>query len=124
MPSPADVAKRDLVKLLKTLAVKYGVQLEVTRDSCEKDVVKAWRKLSLKLHPDKGGDAQDFAKLSAANDAWQDLLKSKGSANVLQARTLESRPSGLAATSSEESARSVDYCPALVRPDVEVPTVH
>ena len=67
-----------MVKLLKALAVKYGVQLEVTRDSCGKDVVKAWRKLSLKLHPDKGGDAQDFAKLSAANDAWQDLLKSKG----------------------------------------------
>ena len=79
MPSPTDVAKRELVKLLKALAVKYGVQLDVSRDSCQKDVVKAWRKLSLKTHPDKGGDSEDSAKLNAAYDAWQDLLKtSKG----------------------------------------------
>ena len=75
MPSPTDVAKRELVKLLKSLAVKYGVQLEVTRDSSDKEVVKAWRKVSLRTHPDKGGGAEDFARLSAANDTWQDLVK-------------------------------------------------
>ena len=79
MPSPTDVAKRELVKLLKSLAAKYGVQLEVTRDSADKEVVKAWRKVSLKTHPDKGGEGEDFARLSTANDAWQDLVKtSKG----------------------------------------------
>ena len=75
MPSPTDVAKRELVKLLKSLAVKYGVQLEVTRDSSDKEVVKAWRKVSLKTHPDKGGTAEDSARLNAANGVWQNLVK-------------------------------------------------
>ena len=30
---------------------------------------------TLKAHPDKGGDVADFQRLSASNDAWQDLLK-------------------------------------------------
>ena len=59
MPSPTDVAKRELVRLLKSLAAKYGVQLEVTRDSSNKEVVKAWRKVSLKTHLDNGGEAEE-----------------------------------------------------------------
>ena len=61
--------------MLRELAVKYRITLTVTRDSLEKDVTKAFRRVSLKAHPDKGGEQADFQKLSAANDAWQDLLK-------------------------------------------------
>ena len=71
MPSALDVAKRALVRLLIALAAKYGVQVTVPRDSADKEVFKPWRKVSLKVHPDKGGDATDFAQLSAANDNWQ-----------------------------------------------------
>ena len=39
--------------------------------------IKAFRKLSLKVHPDKGGEQADFQKLSATNDVWQNLRFNK-----------------------------------------------
>lgn len=77
MPSAVDLAKRELVKVLKELAAKYSITFAftLTRESSDKDVIKAFRRVSLKVHPDKKGDVQDFQKLSATNDAWQDLLK-------------------------------------------------
>ena len=78
MPSAVDAAKRELVKLLKSLADKYKVRLNLSRDSLEKDVSKAFKTVALRVHPDKGGQQLDFQNLSAANDAWQELLKSKG----------------------------------------------
>ena len=77
MPSDIDIAKRELVKVLNQLAAKYKISLTVNRESLDKDVQKAFRKVSLKVHPDKGGAQADFQKLSATNDAWQDLLKKK-----------------------------------------------
>lgn len=77
MPSAVDLAKRELVKVLKELAAKYSITFAftLTRESSDEDVIKAFRRVSLKVHPDKKGDVQDFQKLSATNDAWQDLLK-------------------------------------------------
>ena len=80
MPSETDIAKRALVKLLRELAAKYNVGIALTRDSSNKDVEKCFRKVSLKVHPDKGGTLSDFQRMSAANDAWQDLLKNAGPA--------------------------------------------
>ena len=79
MPSEADVAKRELVKVLREVAVKYRVPLSLARESSRKDVEKAFRKVSCKAHPDKGGLLADFQKLSATNDVWQNLLKNAGS---------------------------------------------
>ena len=77
MPSAVDLAKRELVKVLKELAAKYSITFTftLTRESSDEDVIKAFRRVSLKAHPDKKGDVQDFQELSATNDAWQDLLK-------------------------------------------------
>ena len=75
MPSEVDSAKRGLVKLLRSLAEKHGVQLVLNRDSSNKQVQQAFRKVSLKVHPDKGGEQAVFQELSAMNDAWQDLLR-------------------------------------------------
>ena len=63
-------AKRALVKLLLALAAAYGVQLSVSRDSADEDVRKAFRRMSMKVHPDKGGAAADAQRLNAARDAW------------------------------------------------------
>ena len=49
MPSALDVAKRDLVKVLRDFAAKYGVALALTRDSANKDVEKAFRTVSCKV---------------------------------------------------------------------------
>ena len=71
MPSEVDLAKRELVKVLRALAAKYKVTLSLTRESSNQDVDKAFRRVSLKVHPDKGGSLADFQKLSATNDAWK-----------------------------------------------------
>ena len=78
MPSVLDVATRALVKVLKKLAVKYGVKLKLTRDSTQKDVNAAFKKVSLRAHPDKGGEKTDFQNLNNANDSWQEALQNKG----------------------------------------------
>ena len=63
-------AKRALVKLLRTLAVPYGVGLDITRDSSDADVTRAFKKVAAKAHPDKGGKLQDSQQLHATRDAW------------------------------------------------------
>ena len=80
MPSELDAAKRELVKLLECLALKYGLRLQLDRESANKEVEKAFRRVALRVHPDKGGHQADFQKLSAVNDAWKDLLKNRASA--------------------------------------------
>ena len=65
MPSAVDLAKRELVKVLKELAAKYSITFAftLTRESSGEDVVKAFRRVSLNVHPDKKGDVQDFRNL-------------------------------------------------------------
>ena len=78
MPSSCVAAKRHLVRLLRTLGVKYGVQVMVNRDSPPQDVNRAYRSVARKTHPDKpGGSTKDFQTLSAAHDAWAELQKAE-----------------------------------------------
>ena len=77
MPTDLDNAKRDLIKLLQELARRHNLVLAVSRDSTDKEVLKAFKKVALKAHPDKGGRQQDFQRLSAAKDKWEDFLKNK-----------------------------------------------
>ena len=59
------LARRALVKLLVRLAVAYHVLLSINRDDSETKVTAAFRKIVLKVHPDKGGrlvDAQETRK--------------------------------------------------------------
>ena len=42
MPSEVDVAKRELVKVLKSLAAKYTIDMELSRDSSDADAKKAF----------------------------------------------------------------------------------
>ena len=70
---------RALVLMLKSLAQKYGVDLVLNRDSSDDEVRTAYRKVALKSHPDKGGEQQDFQRLSAQNGGWQNLLRRRSS---------------------------------------------
>lgn len=51
--------------------------LGVSKDATESDIKKAYRKLALKNHPDKGGDVEKFKEISAAAEILGDPDKRK-----------------------------------------------
>ena len=65
------LAKRSLVKLLLRLAVAYQVVLSLNRDAPDAKVTESFRKVVLKVHPDKGGKLEDSQELHDARDAWE-----------------------------------------------------
>ena len=70
-------ATRAFVKFLLTLAQVYELALTVNRDSSEKDLLKAYKRVALKAHPDKGGANKDFKTLRAAREKWEALRATK-----------------------------------------------
>jgi len=66
--SVIQAAKRALVTLLVAFARHYQVTLTISRESGDADVVKAFKEVVLKAHPDKGGRAGDASKLNDARD--------------------------------------------------------
>ena len=48
-------AKRAFVKVLLSIAALSAARLQLTRDSLDDVCAKAFKKLSLKVRPDKGG---------------------------------------------------------------------
>ena len=53
--SARDRARRALVSVLQQLAALYSVILDVTRESPDSAIKTAYRKVSRKAHPDRGG---------------------------------------------------------------------
>ena len=49
--------------------------LGIDKKASEDDIKKAYKKLALKNHPDKGGDAAEFQKISEAYDILSDKTK-------------------------------------------------
>ena len=70
--SKVGAATRAFVGVLLVLARSYKLLLEVNRESSEEQLVKAYRRLLLKTHPDKGGKAKDQTKLNLAKGAWDE----------------------------------------------------
>lgn len=66
-PGPSRSANVDTTKLYETLGI------EKTAD--EKAIKKAYRKLAVKHHPDKGGDEHKFKEVSAAYEVLSDPEK-------------------------------------------------
>ena len=56
--------------LLLALARQYELVLVISRESSDQDVVKAFRQVALKAHPDKGGRPGDASKLNSTREAW------------------------------------------------------
>ena len=68
-------AKRALVFVLLATASAVGLALNVTRESEDKALTAAYRKVVLKAHPDKGGCKRSFQKLQGAREAWDAARK-------------------------------------------------
>ncbi|CAK0784305.1 hypothetical protein CVIRNUC_007509 [Coccomyxa viridis] len=56
---------------------RYYKILGVDRSASDADLKKAHRKLALKMHPDKGGDAEKFKEINEAYDTLRDPEKRK-----------------------------------------------
>jgi DnaJ homolog subfamily A member 2 len=54
---------------------EYYKILNVSEDASENDIKKAYRKLAMKNHPDKGGDAEQFKKINEAYSVLSDNEK-------------------------------------------------
>ena len=65
-------AKRALVALLRSLAVAYNLVVNCNRDSDDKVVLTAFKKVSLRVHPDHGGSTVHQQQLNDARAAWDE----------------------------------------------------
>ena len=106
MVSAVGKAKRVLVTLLKSLAGIYALVLGLTRDSTEVEVKAAYRKVSRRAHPDRGGTPEHQKALNAARDEWEEALRaSKGSGGNRAAKKPQSKTApSLAVDSSGDTA--------------------
>lgn len=76
MPSSkVAVATRAFVAVLLLLARRYKLVLEANRDSSVEQLTKAYRRVVLKAHPDKGGRKVDAQTLQAAKETWDKARK-------------------------------------------------
>ena len=75
MVSNIDTAKRAFVTRLKSIAVIYGLVAGLTRESTDVQVRAAYKKVSRKAHPDKGGAEEHIKAMSAARDTWEEALR-------------------------------------------------
>ena len=99
------VAKRALIKLLLALALTYSVHLQgLTQDSGEHDVLKAYKKLLLKAHPDKGGSVQHAQQLNDLKEAWQKCGSKRGRKKQKEPTTREKRASNKGQSSQAGSS--------------------
>ena len=70
------VSKRELFRglfvVLRTLATRYGITFPAVNvnTATDDDLKRLYKKLVVKVHPDKGGNAEDFRKLKEAYDRW------------------------------------------------------
>ena len=71
------LAKRSLVRLLLRLAAAYQVVISINRDATDVKVTAAFRKVVLKVHPDKGGKVADAQELQAAKATWEQARRDK-----------------------------------------------
>ena len=71
--SPAQAAKRALIRTLQALAAVYSLTLGLTSNSSDDEVRKAFKKTVVKAHPDKGGSDEHTQRLNAAKTALSQL---------------------------------------------------
>ena len=55
----------------------YYAILGVSREASQEEIKKAYRKLALKTHPDRGGDEEEFKAISEAYDVLSDPEKKR-----------------------------------------------
>ena len=72
---PIQAAKRALVNVICALAQVYDVRVSCSRDSPDGVVLKDFRRLALKAHPDRGGQVEHQQQLNDARMKWETAHK-------------------------------------------------
>ena len=74
------MAFRAFVAVLRPLLVKYRIRnaSAVTRDVTQEDALRFYKRLLLKVHPDKGGDESDFRAVHDAKEAFENAGCAQG----------------------------------------------
>ena len=49
--------------------------MDLSRDSPDAEVLRAFRRIAKKVHPDKGGRKEEAAKLNDAKGNWEQLSR-------------------------------------------------
>ena len=78
MVSELDRCKRLLVSLILALGRTYDFAINITRDSEDAVVKRAYRQASRKVNRDHGGSIADQQRLNGAYEAWCEAGRSKG----------------------------------------------
>ena len=78
--SKVQVATRAFVAVMLALARCYQLLAQVNRDSSPEEMLKAYKRVLLKAHPDKGGSNEHMQRLQAAKESWQQA-REHGTAN-------------------------------------------
>lgn len=68
------IANRNVSKIEEPVDKDYEL-FDLKRDATEREIKKSYRKLSLKHHPDKGGDQEKFQEINAAHQRISYKLK-------------------------------------------------
>ena len=63
-------ATRALVSVLLVLSRSYFLTLVLNKDSSPEQLLKAYRKVLLKVHPDKGGTKEEAQTLQVVKESW------------------------------------------------------
>ena len=73
--STLKAATRALVSVLLVLSRSYFLTLVLNRDSSPEQLLKAYRKVLLKVHPDKGGTKEEAQRLQVVKENWDKARK-------------------------------------------------
>ena len=110
MVNAIDVAKRALVTLLRATTALYGVSLTVSRDACDASLRSAYRKISVKTHPDRGGNVEHQKQVNAAYEACQKAVKDrKGHGGKRGSKRGESSADGVPTLIREGKGKASGY---------------
>ena len=72
------LAARALVHIMLAMAKVYRVPVAVNRESPAEELRAAYKRLILKVHPDKGGRTDHMQRLQEAKDAWDSARRRSG----------------------------------------------
>ena len=72
------VAKRAFVSVLLALGCAYRLAFTINRDSDDADILRAYRRTLLKVHPDKGVRKADMQKLQDAKEQFDKARATSG----------------------------------------------